>query len=199
MSVKNSSRASDLGALLTTGTTGFVTRKRSALGLFVHYFLLACMVVLGTSLLVYYESPVGCALAVAIGLVFGYISQNMEKLKKTNQALEFMNALFSSALGKGHQFACVVKTSGEVIFFNRPFQAVFPAFIAQNDRKLDALLNLYQVPQEHREKLSALMQANTEGMVTTVIREEAATAGLSLTLYLEPIERPTGFFLLRGK
>lgn len=194
-----SSRAGDLGELLLAGSTGFAVRKRTVLGLFIHFFLLGCVVILGASLLVHFNSPEGCALAVGMGGVFLIISHNMEKLKKVKQSLEFMNALFSSALGRGHKFCCIVKNTGDVVFFNRAFQAVFPAYISQTDRKISALMQIYNVPDTQRDHISNLMSSNTEGTLTAVFREATATSELSMTISIEPIDRPTGFFLVRGK
>ncbi len=199
MATQNSSRISDIGSILTVGSTGFAVRKRTGVGVVIHFFLLFAMCVMGASLLVWYQSPEGCVLAIVIGACFALIAQNLEKMKKIKQSLEFMNALFSSALGKGHQFCCIIKNTGEIVFYNRAFQACFPAYIAQSDRNVSQLLNLYTVAQEHKDKLSALMAANTEGMVSTTFREESATSGVSMTMYIEPIERPTGYFLVRGK
>jgi hypothetical protein len=196
---KKTSRSSDLGTTLIAGTTGFVVRKRNGVGKVVHFFLLAAMVVFGAALLVYYRSPEGSALAVVIGGCFALVAVNLEKLKRNKNYLEFMNALFSSALGKGYKFCCIVKANGEVVFFNRPFQAVFPAFLAQESRSLETLLTLYNVPQDQREMLKSLIGSNSEGSFATTIREESATSSLSLTFHVEPIERPTGFVLLRGK
>jgi hypothetical protein len=199
MSVQNNSRATDLGEVLTSGTTGFMVRKRTGIGLFFHFFLLACMVVMGASLLVYYHSPVGCVVAVAIGLSFALIAQNLEKQKKHKESLEFMNALFSSAIGKGYLFACIVKISGEIVFYNRPFQAIFPGYTAQDTRTLKALLDLYNVPEGDRDSLRKFMTENSGGSIATTINAKAQTEKTSITFHLEPIERPTGFFLLRGK
>lgn len=199
MSVQNNSRATDLGTILTEGTTGFAVRKRTGIGLFFHFFLLACMVVMGVSLLVYYQSPMGSAVAVAIGLSFALIAQNLEKQKKHKESLEFMNALFSSAIGKGYQFACIVKKTGEIVFYNRPFQAVFPAYTIQDTRTLKALLDLYNVPESDRETLRKFMTDNEGGSIATTINAKAQTEKTAITFHLDPIERPTGFFLLRGK
>ena len=199
MSVQNNSRATDLGTILTEGTTGFAVRKRTGIGLFFHFFLLACMVVMGVSLLVYYQSPMGSAVAVAIGLSFALIAQNLEKQKKHKESLEFMNALFSSAIGKGYHFACIVKKTGEIVFYNRPFQAVFPAYTIQDTRTLKALLDLYNVPESDRETLRKFMTDNEGGSIATTINAKAQTDKTAITFHLDPIERPTGFFLLRGK
>lgn len=198
MSVPNNSRASDLGAILTTGTTGFTVRKRTGIGLFFHFFILACMVMLGVSLLVYYKSPEGSVLAVAIGLALALIAQNLEKQKKKTEALEFMNALFSSAIGKGYAFCCMVKSTGEIVFYNRPFQEVFPNYVAQKTRTLKSLTELYHVPQEHADALKALMEENRAGEIASRIHAENQPEK-AVTFHLEPIERPTGFFLLRGQ
>jgi hypothetical protein len=113
--------------------------------------------------------------------------------------LEFMNALFSSAIGKGYLFACIVKISGEIVFYNRPFQAIFPGYTAQDTRTLKALLDLYNVPEGDRDSLRKFMTENSGGSIATTINAKAQTEKTSITFHLEPIERPTGFFLLRGK
>ncbi len=199
MSVQNNSRATDLGDLLTEGTTGFTVRKTSGVGLFFHFFLLGCMVIMGVAMLVSYQSPKGCALAVAIGAAFAVIAHNLERNKKMKEALEFMNALFSSAMGKGYKFCCIVKNTGDIVFYNRPFQAIFPAYILQDTRTLKSLLNLYNLPEADRDTLTKMMAEKTEGTLATSIRAGAEKDSTPITFYLDTIERPTGFFMLRGK
>lgn len=199
MSQQNNSRASELGETLTSGATGFTVRKRTGVGLFFHLFMLACMVMLGASLLVYYHSPVGCVLTVVLGGSFAFIARNLEQNKKIKEALEFMNALFSSALGKGFKGCFIVKATGDIVFYNRSFQTLFPDYISQGDRTLTALSELYNIPQTDRDQLATLMLANMEGSVTTSIRALEATDAAPLILEVEPIERPTGFLLIRCK
>lgn len=197
--IKNSARASDIGNTLLTGTTGFTVRKRTGVGLFFHIFLLSCMVILGAALLVYYQSPQGCALAVAIGLSLTIVAQNLEKMKKAKQSLEFMNALFSSAIGKGYKFCFVSKNTGEIVFYNRAFQAVFPAYMNQEVRSVDILFELYNVPAAARENLKNMIKNGTDGTASIELRETAATSSQTMNFHLEAIERPTGFTLIRGK
>ncbi len=199
MSAKNTSRASELGSILTSGTTGFTTRKRTGVGMFVHFFMLTCIVILGASFLVYYSSIEGCLLVTAIGFSFALVAHNLERLKKVKESLEFMNALFSSALGKGYQFCCIVKFSGELVFYNRPFQSVFPDYMNQQVRTLDALLTLYQMPQDQRTALNNIMTEKTDGTISTTLQSQSSGTAMPMTLEIEKIERPTGFFLLRGK
>jgi hypothetical protein len=199
MATQNNSRASDLGAILTAGSTDFTPRKRSGVGVFFHLFMLASMIILGTALLIYYESPKGCALAIAIGLALGIIAQNLEKLKKQKNALEFMNALFSSALGRGYKFCFIVKNTGDIVFYNRPFQDFFPAYITQDTRTLESLFTLYGIAQVDRETIHGYMVANTDGSVTISPRTAEGPEIPPVALSIEPIGRPTGFFLVRGK
>jgi hypothetical protein len=110
-----------------------------------------------------------------------------------------MSALFSSALGNGYRFACIVKNTGDIVFFNRPFQAFFPAHATQRSRTLSSLFELYQVPNEHQAALTAQMNENTPAALATSIQGPAQNEPTAVTFYLEPIERPTGFFLLRGQ
>ena len=199
MSTKNNSRASELGEILTTGSTGFTVRKRTGIGLVFHLFMMASLIMLGASLLVYYRSPEGCLLAVAIGASLAIIAHNLERLKKTKEALEFMNALFSSALGKGYKCCFIVKNNGNIVFYNRPFQVLFPNYVAQDDRTLDALMTLSHISPEERGNFSAMVSTSNSGTVTATIRDNEGDEGTKLTFEIEPIERPTGFFLIRGK
>lgn len=196
-SPKNSSRASDLGHLLTEGATGFVARKRTGLSFFFHIFMLLCLIALGVALLVYYDSKQGCALAVAMGLSLALISQNLEKLRRVKHSLEFMNALFSSAVGKGYAFTFIVKSSGEIVFYNRPFQAIFSAYVEQGSRMLDVLLEKAEIAAPEREAIKTKISGLTEGSVQTSIK--TGNDMQAMTFYIEPIERPTGFALVRGK
>jgi len=195
---KNSARASDLGHLLTSGTTGFVKRKRTGVGLFFHMFMLVCLVVLGASLLVYYQSAQGCALAVAIGLSLAIIAQNLEKMRNIKHSLEFMNALFSSSLGKGYLFCFIVKTTGEIVFYNRPFQTIFSSYVEQESRQLDKLFEVSGIPAQDRDRIKTLISSVAEGSVETTVNQPSGTSQ-NVTFILEPIERPTGFTLIRGK
>lgn len=198
-STSTNTRSADIGQILMLGSTGFTMRKRTGVGMFVHFFLLGAMVVMGASLLVYFNSPEGCVLAAVIGGCFAMIAQNLEKLKKTKNALEFMGALFSSALGKGYAFTFIVKSTGEIVYHNRPFQSVFPAYVNQSTRTLATLLTLYQVPQEHQEQIKTLLTSKGEGTITTTVKAAADAEGKSFALLIEPIERPTGFVIIRGK
>jgi hypothetical protein len=110
-----------------------------------------------------------------------------------------MNALFSSALGKGHAFTCIVKTSGDIVFYDRPFQAIFPDYIAQETRTLLSMFDLYNVPEGDRDTLRKFMAENTGGSLSTSIKAAEQPEKTAISFHLEPIERPTGFFILRGK
>lgn len=199
MVTQNNSRAADFGATLSEGSTGFAVRKRTGVGMFFHLFLLSSMVLMGAALLVYYRSLEGCILSVAIGLGFALVAQNLERQKKAKNSVEFMNALFSSALGHGYAFCFIVKDTGDVVFYNRPFQAVFPAYIAQDVRTLASLMKIYQFSDEQRETVKKLMDGKTEGSFTIPVRASAEHEPRSYTFEISPIERPTGFFLVRGK
>jgi hypothetical protein len=55
------------------------------------------------------------------------------------------------------------------------------------------------VPQADRDKLNGHMSSNTESTFSTSIRDGASIEAQTISFQLETIERPTGFFLLRGK
>ncbi len=199
MAIQNNSRISDFGTILMVGSSGFSTRKLTGIGLFFHLFLLACMVIFGVALLMYYQSPMGLALAAAIGLGVTLIIKNLEKLKKHKESLEFMNALFSSALGAGWKFCCIVKSTGELVFYNRSFQTVFPAYLEQTNRTLEGWMRSCSLEQYDCDIIKNFIQTSTAGTVNISLKDAGSDVVEPVVFHIEPIERPTGFFLIRGK
>jgi hypothetical protein len=199
MTTQNNSRTSDMGTILDTHTGGFIKRKHSGVGLVFHLFVLASMVVLSIALLIYYRSPNGSVLVVAIASSVAVIAHNLEKAKKHRELIEFMNALFSSALGEGWKFCFIVKNTGDIVFYNRAFQNVFPAYIKQDNRTLGNLLRIYHVQQSEREALNAFITSSTKGNTNIALKSQDDVISNTISFHVEPIERPTGYFLVRGK
>jgi len=192
-------RASDTIRPHDIEKSGFIIRKRTPARQILRYFVLLLMIIGGVAFLTSYNSLMACAAAVLAGVTLYLIAKQLEKVEKNQRAAEFMNALFSNALSKDYRFCMVARTDGGIIYFNRPFQEIFPAFLAQDKRDMETLLSLYHVSAEHRQTVGAQLIQNVPATLAVIIQSGSEQAPQPLILSMEPIERPRGFVLIRGK
>lgn len=190
-------RASDTIQHHDIEKSGFIVRKRTPARQALRYFALLIVIIIGVAVLTYYDSLTACGLAVVAGVVLLLIGKQLEKVEKNQRAAEFMNALFSNALSKDYRFCLVARTDGGIIYFNRTFQEMFPAFIAQAKRDMETLLSLYHVTPEHRGTIATQLIQSTPATLAVIIQSGSDQAPQPLILSMEPIERPRGFVLDR--
>lgn len=179
-------------------TGDFVVRKRNHAAM---QWLIIClsviMVCLSITLMVADRLTITSTLFVIIGITCWYVSTQMKHNRDLLNATEFQNALFASALGLGHKFCMIVTRDGGVIYFDRPFQALFPEFMKQPARSFEIFLSLGQVGDGDKEKmLSAIKLGNYEKMSLNIRTSDNGMQRISVSI--EPILRPSGYVLLRG-
>jgi len=172
----------------------FSVRKRSAGFL---EFLAICATIailgLGMSLSLYNKLAVLSALYTLGGFISLYVAVQMNRNHHLVQSTEFLNALFSSALSMNYKFAMIVNSDGKIVYFNRPFQDVFGAFIETHDRSFKHWLKSGNVSAEEMEKIMQAATKETGEKIITTLN------GTLYSLTLEPIPRPSGFTLVRGR
>jgi len=192
-------RASDTIDLNDLRNTGFVVRKRSGLKQIYSLCVMAILIALGGTILLFNEAWIGAMLCVVVGSVTLDLGRNLERQQKMLKTTEFINALFASALGKKHTFCAIVRLDGRIIYMNGAFQEIFPDFIGQAKYDLETLLTMGNVSSDKRQSLISLVAKNTENVVPITMEITRNKAPQSMTLSIEPIERPSGFVLLRAQ
>lgn len=177
----------------------FVIRRRSPaiVTLFVVLFitLILCM---GLSVIVHDRTVLMMALFIIISSSAWYATLAVQRSYDLLMATEFQNALFSSAIGVNHKFCLIIKQDGVITYLDRAFQDMFPNFLRQATRTVDIWLEHGKVAREDREEIFAAIERGGFGKVVFVIR----TAGdeyHKIVMSVEPILRPHGFILLRGR
>ncbi len=135
---------------------------------------------------------------ILFGCISWYLTLDVHNNKALVQATEFQNAIFSSALGMNHDFTFIVTAKNHDIFYlDRPFQNIFPYFFKQKDRSLNSLLEQAKVAEENQKTLHSLLeQGNAQNMV---LEMEIEGVNSKVALSIEPIPRPQGFILVRGR
>jgi len=200
MTVPHNVRASDRADLSNPGNEDFVVRKRfPSVRTMAQICVAAVIIVLGVALLVRNDTLLGSLLCVVVGSITLYLGRHIEKQQKILNATEFMNALFSSAVCRNHKFCIIVNQEGEIVYLDRGFQELFPEYMEQPKRELDLLLGMHDVAQEYRSKIFSLISGNVDGQVTFTAPTGSNRISQTINVIVEPIMRPKGFSLVRGK
>lgn len=130
-----------------------------------------------------------------------FCSYALIKIQHTHDLLmatEFQNALFSSAIGISHKFCVIMKQDGTITYLDQAFQELFPSFVQQGKRHVDVWLEQSKVAREEREEIVQALKRDGFSKIICVMRT-ANEGYYKMVLSVEPIVRPHGFVLLRGR
>lgn len=113
-------------------------------------------------------------------------------------ATEFQNALFAGATSLQTQFCLITKQDGTIIYYDPGFQRMFPEFLRMEQRAIDVLLRVGHASEEDRERVfSALNRGVYEKFVLNFTGNDNKPHHVVLSI--DPLPRPRGFFLFRGR
>lgn len=177
---------------------GFRTRKRTPLQMLLLFITAVVIITSGIMLIVQNDSYIAAAASVIMGCALLFIGLQFETLKKAIKVSELMNALLSSVASKHHRFVMITEKDGHIIFFNRPFQDIFPDFAAHPKRTLEGFFELYSASEQRHDLLEAVKQGNEKrtGIILGTGHEKKPEP---ISILVEPIDRFPEFMLLRGQ
>lgn len=127
-----------------------------------------------------------------------YVIVAIQRNRDLVLATEFQNALFASALGLNNKFCLIIRRDGNIVYLDRSFQEVFPDFMKQPRKTIEIFLEQGRVSKEETEKVFAAIDQGVFSKVVFNIRG-AGSQFHKMIVSVEPILRPTGFVLLRGR
>lgn len=127
-----------------------------------------------------------------------YVAVIVQRSRDLVLATEFQNALFSSALSHSNKFFIIIKSDGSIVHIDRSFQEMFPEFYKEPRRAVDVLLEHGKVSKEDRKIIYSAIEKNGRGKVVFDITD-ARNQKHRILMTIEPIARPKGFMLLRGR
>jgi PAS domain-containing protein len=176
----------------------FVIRKRRPsvayiMAIFIITFVMGLAVIMMTA------DKIGLSVfLVLVVLATGwYVLLQLQRTHDQLLATEFQNSLFASALGINNKFCMIMKRDGNIVYLDRSFQGMFPDFLKQSRRTLDMLLEIGSVSREESDKIYA---AIGRGVFEKVIFNIKGAGEMhKIVMSVEPILRPSGFVLLRGR
>ncbi|MEZ5691966.1 MAG: PAS domain-containing protein [Rickettsiales bacterium] len=140
----------------------------------------------------------GQVLFVLLISVGTYVVVVIQKNRDLVLATEFQNALLSSALSSSNKFCLIIKDDGSISYIDRSFQQMFPDFYKEPRRAIDVLLERGQVSKDDRKIVFNALENRVHKKVILDITDAKGKA-YKIVMSIEPIPRPKGFMLLRGR
>jgi len=182
-----------------SGTGDFIIRKRTpSVTQLLLLFAIALIVSVSVTITVADTVALIAVLFITLGSIAWYTVIQIQRDRDLVLTTEFQNALFASALGINNKFCLIIKRDGNIIYLDRSFQEMFPSFHNTPRRTVDVLLEYARVSQEESAKIFSAIERGTYDKVIFNIRD-ANGESHHIIMSIEPILRPSGFILLRGR
>lgn len=193
-------RTSDIYEEKTSGE--FIVRRRlpplvQLAGLFAVCFTLLFAIAMNAA---YLGGGVGVALAIfaIVGPLCWFTIHLNQRNNEIVMSAEFQNALFSAAARLKTRFCIIVKRDGSIFYYDRGFQNMFPEATNRGMLMLEKVFtSKYISPQEMRKLERALSNNESSTIFIDLPMDMSGTQKLVITV--DPIDRPTGFFILRAR
>lgn len=182
-----------------SGADDFIVRNRNPAILYIIGAFLGILFV-SLTLVVYTSNKyMLAALLITVVTVVGwYLILQIQRNNDLLLATEFQNALFASALGLNNKFCIIIRRDGNIVYLDRPFQQMFPEFLRQPGRTLDILFEQGKVSKPEVDKIYSAIERGVFEKVIFNIRG-AGKRYYKIVMSVEPILRPAGFIMLRGR
>lgn len=182
----------------------FVVRKRmppmvQLAALFFVCFTLLYFIAMNVQ---YLGGGIGAGLAIfaIIGPLCWYTISLNQNYRDMVLAAEFQNALFSAAARLKTRFCMIVKQDGTVFYYDRGFQNVFPEAAHRGGiLMLDKILTSKNVAPQEARKLDRALSDNESATIFMELPAEGQGEAQKLVITVDPIERPSRYFILRGR
>lgn len=156
-----------------------------------------------------YYAVITLVFAGITGAVYFFINNDREIM----HALEFQNALFSAVTRHNSEFYAILSHEGRVVYIHPDYQRQLTRLAAGGEDTLQALCGIVNMDDGKRDLLMRLMREGKKGTFHFSVTATDDSQPLNMllqpinmytgeeyhkdiTLVLEPISRPSGFFLL---
>jgi two-component system cell cycle sensor histidine kinase/response regulator CckA len=137
-------------------------------------------------------------LILTIGSLTWFTVYFSSRLRDLVLATEFQNAMLASAAQLSTRFCLITKRDGSIVYIDPGFQKAFPIFLQNTDRTIDGLLSGTGIAKEVIHKIILTLQQNLSDRVLLNFREGDGAA-FQIMMTIDPLPRPKGYLLLRGR
>ena len=191
-------RYSDM-SLETSGALDFVARQRTPSAAQLAITIISVFIIAASvSVSINNQTALLATLFVIFVALGWYVIYTIIRSRDVVLATEFQNSIFASALGLNNKFNLIIKRDGTIVYLDRAFQNLFPDFTKQANRSLDSLLRTAKIAKASVEQIHATLDKGEYGKVIMDVTDAQGNQH-RVVLSVEPILRPAGFIMLRGR
>jgi PAS domain S-box-containing protein len=111
---------------------------------------------------------------------------------------EYQNMLFAQALSVGSSFCLIVRRDGTILHASEGMGTVFPQFDYAQSKALEGVFEQGMVRKNDRERIMSAIYASTQDrLIFSIVSQYEAKKDYIITV--EPLPRPSGFSVVRGR
>ena len=137
------------------------------------------------------------AMAVIVGLAFYIIYRKQQNLDLVMHT-EYQNMLFAQAAAQGSSFCLFVRRDGTIVYANDGLANLFPRLRFSESQALQSIFEHGNVQGNDRERImSAIFAGKGDRLVFPLTAASGERKEYIMTL--EPLKRPNGFMVIRGR
>lgn len=134
----------------------------------------------------------------AVAVLCFYVIYRKQQSLDLVMATEFQNMLFSQAAALGSTFCIFVKRDGTIVYANDGLTKLFPHYAYADSEALEAIFDQGGVRKPDRERIMGSIYASQHDRVLFPIRMPTGETK-DFILTIEPLTRPGGFMVIRGR
>lgn len=135
---------------------------------------------------------------VAIAALCLYVVYSKQLNLDLVMSTEYQNLMFAQAVRVGCDFCMFVRRDGTIIYASDGMNSVFPSYDYAEAQALDGVFELAAVRQVDRERILGAIRSNSNDNLIFPI-PAAAGGNKNYVLTVEPLPRPAGFSVVRGR
>jgi PAS domain-containing protein len=112
-------------------------------------------------------------------------------------ATEFQNLLFAGAASVGYGFCLIVRHDGSTVYSNRAVNGLFMDFPYHDSQALEGFIEAGKLARFDADKITNALASGERR--TCLVRATTRDAHQDMVITVEPLPRPQGFYVVRGR
>lgn len=137
------------------------------------------------------------SMAIVMVLCFYVVYRKQQSLDLV-MSTEYQNMLFAQAAALGSSFCMFVRRDGTIVYANDGLRRLFPHFAYSESQALEGIFEQGGVRKTDRERIMAAIYNNQSDRVVFPVKQQNGE-DKDYILTLEPLPRPAGFTVIRGR
>jgi PAS domain S-box-containing protein len=135
---------------------------------------------------------------IMVALLCFYVIYRKQQNLDLVMATEYQNMLFAQAVSLGANFTLFVRRDGTIVYSNGGIYEVFPQLKHSEASALEGVFEQGGVPKPDRDRIMSAIYSSSNDRLVFPIRTETGEEK-EYVLTVEPLVRPGGFAVIRGR